>query len=167
MAEGWTRLRFDPERCRRIVLSSLTAEDVAALAASEGVDLTPGQAERLHRHTRGHPLYVRTLLSELTPPQLRAADGDLPAPSTLTSAVIARLSEVNEPARRMAAALAVVNQRADLLPIGRIAGVEAPVEPVEQLLGTGFVTWAPTNPAPPWTSSTLSTARPSTATCRR
>ena len=115
----------------------------------QGIALTPTQAERLHRHTAGHPLYVRTLLTELSPAQLRVADGDLPAPSSLTSAVTAGLSEVREPARRLAAAMAVVNQRAGLVEIGRVAGVDAPIAPFEELLGTGFVHWEPEQPGTP------------------
>ncbi len=109
------RLHADSQRCSRILLSALTPEEVAALAGSAGTELTPHQAARLHRHTRGHPLYVCTLLAELSPAELRVADGDLPAPSTLTSSVTAGLSEVPERARRLAAAMAVVNQRTGLL----------------------------------------------------
>ena len=147
--DGWERLQTDSGRCRRIVLSALSAEDVAAMAATQGVGLTPNQAERLHRHTAGHPLYVRTLLSELSPAELRAAEGDLPAPTSLTSLVTAGLSEVREPARRLAAAMAVVNQRAGLVEIARVAGVDAPIEPFEDLLGTGFVHWDPDEPGTP------------------
>ena len=147
--DGWERMQADSQRCRRIVLSALTAEDVAAMAAAQGIELTATRAERLHRHTAGHPLYVRTLLTELSPAQLRVADGDLPAPSSLTSAVTAGLSEVREPARRLAAAMAVVNQRAGLVEIGRVAGVDAPIEPFEELLGTGFVHWEPEQPGTP------------------
>ena len=147
--DGWERLHADPERCCRILLSALTSEDVAALARAKGVELTPNQAERLHRHTGGHPLYVCTLLTELSPAELRANDGDLPAPSSLTSAIIAGLSEVHEPARRLAAAMAVVNQQAGLVQIGRVAGVDTPIEPFEELLGTGFVHWEPDEPGTP------------------
>ena len=147
--DGWERMRGDPQRCRRISLSALTPEDVAALAGAHGIDLTSDQAERLHRHTGGHPLYVRTLLTELSPAELRVPDGDLPAPSSLTSAVTAGLSEVRESARRLAAAMAVVNQRVGLAQIGRVAGVDAPIEPFEELLGTGFVHWDPDEPGSP------------------
>ncbi len=36
--------------------------------------LTAADAERLRQHTNGHPLHMRTLLRELTPDQLAAAD---------------------------------------------------------------------------------------------
>ncbi len=146
---GWDRFCRDSERCRTIDVGAFNEEEVATVASSAGIELTPYQAERLRAHTGGHPLYVRTLLSELGPDELRAPDGDLPAPRSLTSSVTARLSEMPEAARSLAAALAVLNHRAALPLVGRIAGVDAPVEPFDQLLGTGFVGWDPQEPGPP------------------
>ena len=111
--EGWDRLIRDEERCRRLVLASFDTDEVAALARQGGVELTQRQAERLRRHTGGHPIWVRTLLSELTPAELRAPDGELPAPRSLASAVTARISDLSPAARDLAAALAVINQRGD------------------------------------------------------
>jgi DNA-binding CsgD family transcriptional regulator len=146
---GWERFRRDPERCRSIEVGAFNEEEVARLALSAGLELTPYQAERLRAHTGGHPLYVRTLLTELRTDELRAPDGDLPAPRSLTSSVTARLSEMPAAARSLAAALAVLNHRAALPLVGRIAGVDAPIEPLEQLLATGFVGWDPQEPGPP------------------
>jgi DNA-binding CsgD family transcriptional regulator/Tfp pilus assembly protein PilF len=147
--DGWGRFCRDSERCRSIEVRAFNEEEVAAVASSAGVELTPYQAERLRAHTGGHPLYVRTLLTELGVDELRAPDGDLPAPRSLTSSVTARLSEVPEAARSLAAALAVLNHRAALPLVGRVAGVDAPIEPFEQLLATGFVSWDPQEPGPP------------------
>ena len=147
--EGWERLRSDPERCRLVALTPFDPDEVAQLASSSGVDLTPYHAERLHAHTGGHPLYVRTLLSELSATELRLPDGDLLAPLSLRSAVTARLSEAPEPARALAAGMAVLNQRSELPVVGRIAGVASPVEAFEELLATGFVRWDPNEPGLP------------------
>ena len=143
---GWERFCADHERCLVISLAPFDVEEVALLASSEGIDLTPFQAERLHSHTGGHPLYVRTLLSELSPAELQLPNGDLPAPRSLTSSVTARLSEASVSARALAAAMAVINQRAALSLVARIAGVDSPVEPFEGLLDTGFVRWDPRDP---------------------
>ena len=145
----WDRFVVGSERCHRLVLADFTVDEVAAFAAAKGLELTHRQAARLHAHTRGHPLYVQTLLSELSAAQLRAVEVDLPAPRSLASAVTARLSELPEPARQLAAALAVINQRSPLPMVARAAGVEAPVGPFEALLGTGFVRWGPGEPGPP------------------
>ena len=42
-----------------------------------------------------------------------------------------------------------MNQRVPLTVVARLAGVEAPVEPFEELLGTGFVRWEPHEPGCP------------------
>ena len=147
--EGWERFVLDSERCQRIVLGDFDVDEVAALAAAQAVELTHRQALRLHADTQGHPLYVRTLLGELSASQLRAVDGELPAPRSLASAVTARLSELETAARDLAAAMAVINQRSPLPMVARVAGVEAPVAPFETLLGTQFVRWDPGQPGPP------------------
>jgi len=70
--------------------TALTVVEVGALAAGCGVVLPTRAAERLHRHTAGHALYVRTLLAELPPARLVEGDGDLPAPRSLSSTLVAR-----------------------------------------------------------------------------
>ena len=147
--DGWERFCRDAQRCQVLRLGPFDAEEVAVAASSAGVELSPYQAERLRAHTGGHPLYVRTLLAELSADELRGADGDLPAPRSLRSAVTARLSEIPAAARSLAAALAVLNRRTALPLVGRVAGVEAPIDPLEHLLETGFVHWDPAEPGPP------------------
>jgi hypothetical protein len=56
----WDRFVLGSERCHRLFLADFTVDEVAALAAAKGVELTHRQAPRLHAHTRGHPLYVQT-----------------------------------------------------------------------------------------------------------
>jgi DNA-binding CsgD family transcriptional regulator len=147
--DGWDRLRVDSDRCRQVVVSEFDIEEVVALAEVVGVEMTHHQAARLHDHTRGHPLWVRTLLAELTPVQLGAVDGDLPAPRSLASSVTARLSELPADAQALASAMAVINQRTPLPTVGRVAGLAAPVGPFEFLLNTGFVRWDRNQPGPP------------------
>jgi DNA-binding CsgD family transcriptional regulator len=147
--DGWDRFRMDSDRCQGVAVTGFDVEEVAALAAAAGVELTHRQAARLHDHTRGHPLYTRTLLSEMGPAQLRAVDGDLPAPRSLASSVTAGLSELTADAQALAAAMAVINQRSPLPMVGRMAGLAAPVGPFELLLNTGFVWWDPSQPGPP------------------
>jgi ATP/maltotriose-dependent transcriptional regulator MalT len=141
VSDGWDRLRFDQQRCQRVALQPLRPGEIAALASRSGFELTQQEAERLHRHTRGHPLYVRTLLAELTLAQLRAPEADLPAPRSLASTTIAGLSALPAEARDLAAAMAVLNQPSGLAAIGRVAGVERPMAGFEALLATGFVAW--------------------------
>jgi len=142
-ADGWERIRFDPDRCLDIALRPLTPAEVAEMAGRSGVRLSPQAAQRLCRHAGGHPLYVRTLLSELTPEQLTAADGELPAPRSLALATVARLAVLPPDARALAAALAVINRRIPLPAAAAVAGTGQPAQALDALLGTGFVSWQP------------------------
>ena len=94
-------------------------------------------------------MYLRTLLGELKPEDLRRSDGTLPAPRSLTSSVTARLSETPQSARSLVAAMAVINQRAPLTMVAHLAGLRSPVQPFEELLDTGFVRWEPEEPGSP------------------
>lgn len=149
LSDGWEGFRVDPHRCHLLRVGGLTDEEVAKLAEYAGISLTPAAAVRLHRHTGGHALHVRTLLSELTPEQLASTDAELPAPRSLASTTIGQLAELPDASRSLASALAVVNSRISLLLAGRIAEVEQPTAALEPLLGTGIVTWSPTEPGKP------------------
>lgn len=142
-ADGWERFCSDPGRCLRVVLGGLSADEISELARRTGKVLSPRHAERLRRHTGGHALYVRTLLSELTHEQLTVPDGELPAPRSLASATVAQLGTLPPDARMLAAALSVVNQRSALGEVGRIAGLRQPTAALESLLTAGLVTWEP------------------------
>ena len=149
VTDGWDRLRLDPIHCQRIVLGPLAVDEVAELARQSAVPLARPDAERLQRHTRGHPLHVRTLLAELEPEQLTAPEGELPAPRSLASTTVARLGELGSDALDLTAALAVINQRTPLDLVGRVAGVERPADSLEELLSAGLVTWSPAEPRTP------------------
>lgn len=148
-ADGWERLCQDVDRCHLVRLGALSIDEVAELAQRFGVTLTAAAAARLHRHTGGQPLYVRTLLSELTPEQLTKAEGGLPVPRSLASTTVARLAELAAESQLLAAALAVLNGRTPLPLIGRVAGLGQPTPALEELLATGFVTWWPNEPGTP------------------
>jgi ATP/maltotriose-dependent transcriptional regulator MalT len=141
LADGWERLRLDSRRCTRIEVGALTVVEVGALAAACGVVLPTRAAERLHRHTAGHALYVRTLLAELAPARLVEGDGDLPAPRSLSTTLVARLSVLAPAARELAMALAVLGRAAPLALVGAVADVTDPTAALEDLLAAGLVTW--------------------------
>jgi len=146
--EQWERFRRDDGRCKELILRAFDANEVADLAAARGIELSPRQATRLTEHTGGHPLWVHTLLVELSPDELRNP-GDLPAPRSLASAVTARLSEVSPSGRALAAALSVINQRVALAVVGRVAGIAQPLEGFESLLAAGLVRWDSREPGSP------------------
>jgi len=141
--DGWHRFSLDPERCRRIMLRALSAGEVAEMARRRGMSLALRDAQRLHSHTSGHPLYVQMLLDELTAEQLTNPDGELPVPRSLASATIARLAGLPAESLDLAYAIAVANQRIPLARAAAIAGLENGAAPLESLLKTGFISWSP------------------------
>ncbi len=147
--DGWDRFCVDSSRCRRLVLGGLGTEDVAEMGRHAGVSLTRGAAERLHSHTGGHPLYVRTLLREVAPARLLAYDGELPVPRSLEATIVARLAELPPEARNLAEALSVIGEPVPLSVAGRVARVGRPAEALDGLLATGWVTWTPDDPQAP------------------
>ena len=108
--DGWERLSLDPSGCLRVVLGALSRDDVAEMARVAGLALPPRAVERLHEHSGGLALYVRTLLAELSVSQLAAPGGELPVPRSLASMILARLAELPPDARELAAALSVVGE---------------------------------------------------------
>ena len=146
--DGWDRFRLDPARCVPISTAPLSAGEVAALAQAVGISLGPHGAERLQRHTSGNPLYVRTLLTELDPGQL-AGEGELPVPRSLAAVIVATLADQPDPARELASALAVVNQRVPLAVAAQVAGSADAAAALEHLIPTGFIQWWPREPGTP------------------
>jgi DNA-binding CsgD family transcriptional regulator len=141
--DGWDRFTSDPERCVRINLGALSTEEVAELARSCGKPLSRQNADRLHEHTLGHVLYVRTLLSELSITQLSASDGALPAPRSLASTTVGRLAGTTPDAQLLGSAMAVLNRRLPLQLVADVAGLPEPITALEALLDTGLAEWAP------------------------
>jgi ATP/maltotriose-dependent transcriptional regulator MalT len=141
--DGWERVRHDRDRCVVVNMGPLSAHEVAELAGHARAPMTDRDAARLHRYTGGHPLYVRTLLTELTRAQLADSRAELPVPRSLASTTVAALVRLSPEARRLAAALAVVNRRLPLSLAGQVAAVGDPTAALEQLLSTGLVVWQP------------------------
>jgi ATP/maltotriose-dependent transcriptional regulator MalT len=141
--DGWERLLLDPSSSLRVVLGALSRDDVGEMARVAGMALPWRAVGRLHEHSGGLALYVRTLLAELSVSQLAAPGRELPVPRSLASMILARLAELPPDARELAAALSVVGEAVPLPVAGRIARVDHPAEALEALLGTGFVAWWP------------------------
>lgn len=146
--DGWQRART-AGRFRHVELAGLTVEEVRLLAERCGVALARRHVERLHRHTAGHALYVRTLLGELSGDQLTSPTVDLPAPRSLASTTVAVLAAMTPEGRDLAGALAVLGGAAPLALVVHVAGVAEPACHLEQLLATGFIEWQPHDPLTP------------------
>jgi ATP/maltotriose-dependent transcriptional regulator MalT len=139
--------RDEPARIR---LRGLDPAEVAALAnATLGRPLSRAAAVWLCAHTQGHPLYLRALLSELTPEQLEDTGQRLPVPRSLTATIQARLARLPEPSRRLLEALAVLDARCPLARVAQLAGVAEPALALEAALHAELVEWWPAEPLAP------------------
>ncbi|MEJ2865929.1 AAA family ATPase [Actinomycetospora flava] len=140
----WERLAVTGERVR---LEGLDPGELSELAAALGQPLgSTGAAERLWRHTRGHPLHARTLLEEL-PAEVLAGTADvLPAPRSLPSVLLVRLSRAAAPTAALVCAAAVLGESTPLALAAAVAGLDDPGEALDEAVGLGLVEERPGGP---------------------
>jgi DNA-binding CsgD family transcriptional regulator len=144
LGTGWTRLLADAERVSRVPLSGLTAQEVSQLSESLGSGrLSLAASERLREHTRGHPLHVKALLSELSPDRLTSGESVLPAPRSFAVTVVARLSEVSVQAQNLAAAASVAGPHCQLSLAATVAGIDEPLAALEEALAADLLVLLP------------------------
>jgi len=124
LGESWDRFIHDPVRVRGIQPVGFGVSEIKELAEALGLeDLGTPAAERLRRHTDGHPLYIRALLEELPREALISGSASLPAPRTLALTVLSRLAGLSRPAQRLVGAAAVLGQRCPLRLAAALAGL--------------------------------------------
>lgn len=145
------RLLRSSERTVKIDLGGLGGAEIAQLveALIEG-RLAPGLADRLHAYTRGHPLYVRTVLSEIPADVLR--DGGLerwPVPRSLQVGIRAQLDRLPQESRELLEAMAVLDARVPLSAAGRLADLQDPARALGPALAAGLALWWPKEPQSP------------------
>ncbi|MFG2769818.1 helix-turn-helix transcriptional regulator [Streptomyces sp. NPDC048350] len=133
-----------------LTLTGLGVTDVAELVAQVyGHSLGRGTAERLHSHTDGHALYIRTLLAEVPMENVAQARGSLPVPASLAQALRGQLEALPGPARSLVEGIAVLGAPAPLATAARVASVAEPDAALEPLLAQGIVRWRPNQPSTP------------------
>ncbi len=132
----WRRLVAGISNGHRLVLDTLSPEDVTEWAEREfaGRSLPPGTAEALHHVTRGHPLYLQTVLAEMTNPRLVPA----PVPGPL-SAALRQFGHLPVHSRALLEALAVLDTWVPLRLAGHVAGLDDAEAAVQPLIDAGFV----------------------------
>ncbi len=141
LGSSWPRLLSDPERVQRLRVSGLTGPDVSMLASSLGFGtVTLAAGERLRKHTGGHPLYVKALLSELPLDTLTMDHGPLPAPRSFAATVLARLTSISSDAQDLVAAAAVAGPRGELALVASVAGLTDVSAALEQALAADLLT---------------------------
>ena len=107
-----------------LALQPLPPSDVHELASALGVrGFSTRAAQRLHAHTGGNALYVKTMLSELPERRWRTWNPSLPAPRAFTSQVLRRLEAASPPTRGLVEAVAVLGTTAPVGAAATLAGV--------------------------------------------
>ncbi len=147
--EAAQRLLQSVENRLFLPLGGLSPDDVAPLAAGLGsAALGADAAAWLHEQTGGHPLYLRTMLSEGSgfdphDPGRRAV------PRSLAAAVGEHLRVLPEQTRGLLEMLAVLNLRLPLAQLGQAAQISSPSEAIEPAVAAGLVEWWPEEPSCP------------------
>ncbi|GAA4078005.1 LuxR C-terminal-related transcriptional regulator [Nocardioides kongjuensis] len=141
-------LLFDSVRAAAdevVPLAALSAEDVAALAEQRGVVLPASQVDRLLRHTGGRVRHVVELLDDVPASDWTAPWFALPAPATAARAVRAALGELDDTARSLVQAVAVLeaaDRHARAVPVedaGAVADLDATTAAIGHAVRSGLL----------------------------
>jgi DNA-binding CsgD family transcriptional regulator len=144
------RLLSSVENQLRVPLGGLNPEEVASLAAAlKAGSLDDEAAQWLYRHTGGHALYLRTLLSEGFDFDPRARGRRLALPRSLAAAIGDHLRVLPAETRGILDMLAVLNLRVPIAQLGQAAQIESPSAAIEPAVTSGLVDWWPEEPSCP------------------
>jgi len=147
--EAAQRLLVSVENRVHLPLGGLGPDEVASLAAALIAGPLDKQViRRLYQGTGGHPLYLRTVLSEGSGFDPRAG-GRLTLPPSPAIAVGDHLRVLPPDTRAILEMLSVVNLRMPLAQLGPAALVDSPSTAVEPAVASGLVDWWPEEPSGP------------------
>jgi DNA-binding CsgD family transcriptional regulator/antitoxin (DNA-binding transcriptional repressor) of toxin-antitoxin stability system len=147
--EAAQRMLRSVENRLRIPLGGLGPAEVGSLAAALTAKPLDEQAvQRLYQGTGGHPLYLRTVLSDGFDFDL-VSPGPRALPPSLAVAVGDHLRVLPTESRIILETLAVLNFRLPLAQLGQAAQVDSPSAAVEPAVASGLVEWSPEEPSCP------------------
>ncbi len=147
--EAAQRLLLSIENRLSLPLGGLSPDEVASLAAALSAgSVNDETVQWLYRGTGGHPLYLRTLMSEGFDFDPRAP-GRLALPRSLAAAIGDHLRVLPPETRDILEMLSVLNLRMPLAQLGQAAQIESPSAAIEPAVASGLVDWSPEEPAGP------------------
>jgi DNA-binding CsgD family transcriptional regulator len=130
-------------------LTGLDLVDVTDLArAIAGNRLPTSAARRFHSFTGGHPLLLRTMLTEISSQQ-PGIDWRLAVPPSVTAAIRRSFEKLPEASKSLLEAMAVLGGRPSLAQAAAVAGVDAAHQALGPAIDAGLASWSPSEPACP------------------
>jgi hypothetical protein len=147
--EAAQRMLRSIENRLHLLLGELVLDEVAALAAAlTAGPLDDAAVQRLYQGTGGHPLYLRTVLSEGFDFDPRAP-GRRALPRSLATAVDDHLRVLPAETRGILEMLSVLNVCLPVAQLGQAAQIESPSAAIEPAVASGLVDWRPEEPSCP------------------
>ncbi|MGW5354760.1 AAA family ATPase [Streptomyces sp. NPDC004031] len=139
------RLVRSLDRAVRIGLGGLGEDDVERMVRRMlGAGPTPGLVGRLHGYTKGHPLYLRTVLAEVPARTLRDETAERwPVPRTLRVGITALLDRLPPDSVALVEAMAVLDARLPLATVAQVAALPDPALALRPALAAGLARWWP------------------------
>ncbi len=137
-------------RLAEIELAGLEVDAVQGMLGSLPVPPSPALVQRLHEVSGGNPFFVLELARELqSRGQIADPPADLPLPTTVREAILARASHLTAAARQVLEAAAVLDPLLDdaLLQATSARSPAETVDALEELLAQQFLQIGPAAPA--------------------
>lgn len=136
-AHEWARSHA---RQHRIMLSGLSLEETSALVRASRPDVADGTVAELWQHTGGNPLYLTSLLEELSADELEDLVDGWPVPRAFAASVARRLQRLSPDARALAEAVAVLSPGYSSLPdLVTVSGSASPHQALQELVDAELV----------------------------
>lgn len=145
---SWRWTTSNMEQPQVISLTGLSSAEITELAHDFGArTLTPAAAEQLRQRTEGHPLYLRSVLTEIPAESLVDVDLMLPVPRSLNDTIRNTLTKLDSSSRALVEALAVLNSRVPETLAAQVAGIDDLEEAVRPLQAAGLIRRSPAEPS--------------------
>ncbi|MET7390650.1 AAA family ATPase [Streptomyces sp. NPDC005529] len=145
----WQRLTASTEHGLQIPVKGLGEAETRQMVQTSGLGpLPPAAVRRLVTSTGGHPLHLRSLITEIPDHDLADIHRPLTTPKTLAATTRQAVDRLTLESRTFVEALAVLGTAVTLPLAAQVADVTSPVDALEPALHAGLVLWWPQESPP-------------------